>query len=397
MVAIVTRCLVGKYRVESQTIQAISASVEAGSTTANASAGLEFEHKSARTVRAEAGEERILGAAFDVFHVQKKYGEDRPAIKRHVFVDSVNDERFISFLRGTRIRNMMRLITGFPRTSFGLVTEEYSEMDDHASLQDHIGSMLREEPYSNLALSGWDDAKGVVNLKMTGEGVEAIMPKNRVLGYAPGGKEDNSYEGSLNIIFSGGRGVLDKMYQDIKQNRSVYVRQRRVSAISPAFRVKMDAFLPIRILKKTQNAPSSVVREYKKAVFIVPVEGQEQNKACATVYNPEWEVNESVVRLDRGDVSGIESLRRNGFDEIHDPDGNEANQGKIIMARHLLINAGDIPDESDKVKQDPADGAAAAGGAAASISTQSAVPSLKSAIEDTEVENAQRKKLKTGD
>jgi hypothetical protein len=317
-------------------------------------------------------------------------------VKDYVVVNVEDDPRFIAFLRRIRLKEMKHLVTGFPRNSFGLVTENNSQMDRHETLDQHVASMEEQEPFRSLMTGGWEEQRGVVNLKVT-EGTTELLDEHRVV---DGDSMGDRYKGSSNVIFSAPQERLSKMYQDIKQGRTVEVGGLTVKAMSPAFRVNTKNFLPIYALSGTEEGrlskvPSSVVRDYKGAVFIVPVHGQAEQQGCVTVFDEEWEVRESIVRLKQEDNAQIELLKGKGFHEIEEFEEDQAKEGEIVMVRHQLARVGEYADDDDEESIFRSTvGSTGVGGSTASVALQNTVPSLHSTLEETEAEGAQRKKMK---
>lgn len=382
LVAVITTAMTGIREVHTESKNTSSA--EVGAVVPEVAALEGVVDRSSSHKHDENPRRGVLGASFLFSHLCKPFN-GAIKVKDSVLVKTAGDAIFVDFLRRARLKRIVRLVVGYPRTTWGFVTEKESTMADHATFEDHAEAMKADERFATLATGEWGEGEGVVNLKVPKREME-LRDDQRL---DPACYLQQHFQSSLNFIFTAPFDYLSKMYHYLKQGVPVQVAGMTVMAMSPALMVNMSLFLPIYYLGAEgdhSDVPGSVIRDFNDAAFIFPVEGQETNMSCATVYNEEWEVRESIVRLDKNDSHEIQILKERGFHEI-EPEELEGGckDGETVMARHQLARTDTEKDDGSgvfRVRRGDTTGATA-------IAPSSSVPALRSFTDDS------RKKQKT--
>lgn len=387
VVAIVVATVKGKRQLVIEAEKEKEGEVEASAEEAGGGGG--FSQQSSLSQGNEP-REGILGASFCVLHLSKSHDSDHVKVKDRAIVQRNDDPKFTQFLRRIKLKEFRQLITGLPKSSMGFLTEKESDMESHETLDDHVEAMKANEPFKSLGSGGWEEGKGVVNLKVSSNTTE-LYDEARL---PTGADISQRFQGSMNyILTSTSLEYLSDLYQEIKRKKSVQVAGMTVLAMSPVFTVDTSGFLPIYFFGgidevKDSEVPGAVVRDHMGAVFVFPVQGYEQNKLSATVYDDQWEVRESFVRLSRGNVEKIELLKERGFHEIKAEDGTEK-EDESVMGRHQLARIGDaLDDENSTFRVGQADSTTAT---TTPVAMASSVPSLWS----SSVDGQHTKKQKT--
>lgn len=340
---------------------------------AEASAG--FAH--ALSVKdVQNAKEGIFGASYILVHLCKNLSSNDVEIKHTAMVQRDDDPELYAFLRRVKLKEFRSLVTGRHNAPLGFLTEGESTMNEHATLDDHVTSMQGDA--RSLTTGGWNEETGLVSLKSPDDSgsSKSLYDENRLEERGEGYDLMAKWPGSWNRIFSAPRGQLSKIYQTLKKEGSVKVCGLTVVAMSPAFTVETRGFLPIYHQGGTRadEAPGAVVRDFEDFVFIFPVEGCNDYKSCITVYDEDWEVQESIVHVNRSDMKQIERYKEKGFHEI---EGGE--DDVIVMGRHKLARVGEDDETEDSIFRVPP--TIATGDAAFVARESSGVPSLQSFAE----------------
>ena len=376
----------GRHREVAQEMsgEASGAAAPLSAPAAEASGG--FAHASSLKDQQNA-REGILGASFCLVHLRKTHSSDGVKINDTAMVQQEDDPLFYAFLRRIKLKEFRSLVTGRPNARLGFLTEGESTMDDHETLNDHVATMQGDA--RSLALGGWDGVTGLVNLKCHDDsGTLELHDEQRV---KEGSSFWASWFGSWNFIYSAPREELSTMFRTLKEDGSVQVSRVTVVAMSPAFPVDTRGFLPIYHGGGTREGevPGAVVRDYDGAVFIFPVEGCANYKSCVTVYDEHWEVQESIVHVNRSDIDQINRYQEKGFHEIKEFDNQGGEDDKIVMGRHKLALLGEDDETEDSIFRVPPTNAT---GDAASVAFASSMPSLRSVMEGARPKKQQKTK-----
>jgi hypothetical protein len=366
---------------ESSAVASMPAAAGAG---AEASAG--FAHASS-TKDVQNEQKGILGASYMLVHLRKTHSSNDVEIKHTAMVQHDDDPELYAFLRRVKLKEFRSLVTGRHNARLGFLTEGKSTMGEHATLDDHVATMQRDA--QSLATGGWNEETGLVSLKSLDDSDSGMLlcDDDRLEEGEKGWDFMPKWFGSWNHVFSAPRGQLSKMYQTLNKEGSVKVCGLTVVAISPAFTVETRGFLPIYHQggAPTDEAPGAVVRDFEGFVFIFPVEGCNDYKSCITVYDEDWEVQESIVHVNRSDMKQIKLYEEKGFHEIEGGEDDE-----IVMGRHKLARVGEDDETEDSIFRVPP--TIATGDTALVARTSTGVPSLQSFAEGGRPQKQQKTK-----
>jgi hypothetical protein len=296
-------------------------------------------NKSRKLVPDEGVQNAVVGSRFIVVHLQRRVtGTGADAIRM------VGGPRWVVDLDSNLLQEMFHkafptLVKRTQKKGLNVLGKIFRKRaSDKADQQDNMEVDRNSESQGRKEET--DDDENLSGFLLVNQGDLQLYDDQSVA---------NSFQGSWNYIVNLKKKTFAKMQGELAQRGTTTYGNLSVTDLSLVHEYDLSDYIPIYFNWEANwdcdpsEVPSHVIC-YKTpeagSWCLRPVEGGKK-KIAVTIFDEDWQVRESIIRVSTGDTHLQEELGKIGFHFVEEgPEDLEAAGGSIMMGRHELTGKG---------------------------------------------------------